>query len=91
VLAVDSNDPSAEETVAMARQYGTECLSFEAGVTNESTLAATVEAARRRWGRIDVLHYNVGVSIAGGTRPSTGSPRMRSIASLPSTCVATRP
>jgi NAD(P)-dependent dehydrogenase (short-subunit alcohol dehydrogenase family) len=32
VLAVDSNHPSAEETVAMARQYGTECLSFEADV-----------------------------------------------------------
>jgi len=57
VLAVDSNHPSAEETVVMARQYGTECLSFEADVTNGSTLAATVEAARRRWGRIDVLHY----------------------------------
>ena len=28
-----------------------------------------VEAARRRWGRIDVLHYNVGVSIAGGDAP----------------------
>jgi NAD(P)-dependent dehydrogenase (short-subunit alcohol dehydrogenase family) len=72
VLAVDSNHPTAEETVAMARQYGTECLSFEADVTNESTLAATVEAARRRWGRIDVLHYNVGVSIAGGDAPLDG-------------------
>src|SRR5258708_16382775 len=28
-----------------------------------------VEAARQRWGRIDVLHYNVGVSIAGGDAP----------------------
>ena len=69
VLAVDNNLSSAEETVAMARQSGTECLSFEADVTNETTLAAMVEAARRRWGRIDVLHYNVGVSIAGGDAP----------------------
>ena len=30
---------------------------------------AMVEAARQRWGRIDVLHYNVGVSIAGGDAP----------------------
>jgi NAD(P)-dependent dehydrogenase (short-subunit alcohol dehydrogenase family) len=65
VLAVDNNLSSAEETVAMARQSGAECLSFEADVTNETTLAAMTEAARRRWGRIDVLHYNVGVSIAG--------------------------
>ena len=27
------------------------------------------EAARQRWGRIEVLHYNVGVSIAGGDAP----------------------
>jgi NAD(P)-dependent dehydrogenase (short-subunit alcohol dehydrogenase family) len=25
-----------------------------------------VEVAQRRWGRIDILHYNVGVSLAGG-------------------------
>jgi NAD(P)-dependent dehydrogenase (short-subunit alcohol dehydrogenase family) len=25
----------------------------------------------RRWGRLDVLHYNVGVSIAGGDAPPT--------------------
>jgi len=69
VLAVDNNFASAEETVAMARQSGGECLAFEADVANETTLAAMVEAARRRWGRIDVLHYNVGVSIAGGDAP----------------------
>ena len=72
VLAVDNNLSSAKETVAMARQSGAECLSFEADVTNETTLAAMVEAARRRWGRIDVLHYNVGVSIAGGDAPLDG-------------------
>jgi NAD(P)-dependent dehydrogenase (short-subunit alcohol dehydrogenase family) len=27
------------------------------------------DAAQQRWGRIDVLHYNVGVSIAGGDAP----------------------
>ena len=69
VLAVDNNFASAEETVAMARQSGGECLTFEADVANETTLAAMVEAARRRWERIDVLHYNVGVSIAGGDAP----------------------
>ena len=40
VLAVDNNLSSAEETVAMPRQSGAECLSFEADVTNETTLAA---------------------------------------------------
>jgi NAD(P)-dependent dehydrogenase (short-subunit alcohol dehydrogenase family) len=66
VLAVDNNLASAEETVAMA---GGECVAFEADVAKEATLAAMVEAAQRRWGRVDILHYNVGVSIAGGDAP----------------------
>jgi NAD(P)-dependent dehydrogenase (short-subunit alcohol dehydrogenase family) len=60
VLAVDNNLASAEETVAMARQPGGECVAFEADVTKEATLAAMTDAAQQRWGRIDVLHYNVG-------------------------------
>ena len=69
VLAVDNNLSSVEETVAMARGADGECVAFEADVTVEATLVAMVEAARRRWGRIDILHYNVGVSIAGGDAP----------------------
>src|ERR1700687_2009233 len=69
VLAVDNNFASAEETVAMARQSGGECVAFAADVADETTLAAMVEAARTRWGRIDILHYNVGMSIAGGDAP----------------------
>jgi NAD(P)-dependent dehydrogenase (short-subunit alcohol dehydrogenase family) len=68
-LAVDNNLSSAEETVAMARRAGGECVAFQADVTVEATLVAMVDAARRRWGRVDVLHYNVGVSIAGGDAP----------------------
>jgi len=66
VLAVDNKLASAEETAAMVQQSAGECVAFEADVTSEATLAAMVEAAKRRWGRIDVLHYNVGVSLAGG-------------------------
>jgi NAD(P)-dependent dehydrogenase (short-subunit alcohol dehydrogenase family) len=77
VLAVDNNLASAEETVAMvvermARQSGAgagDCAAFAADVSREATLQAMVEEARRRWGRVDILHYNVGVSIAGGDAP----------------------
>ncbi len=69
MLAVDRLIASAEETAAMAEKEGGECVPFEADVTQEKTLAAMVAEARRRWGRIDVLHNNVGVSIAGGDRP----------------------
>ena len=68
VLAVDSNLASAEETAAMARQRG-ECVAFAADVTSEKAMQAMAEDARQRWGRIDILHYNVGLSIAGGDAP----------------------
>src|SRR5205085_1043143 len=69
VLAVDNNLASAEDTVAMARCGGGDCLAFEADVTREATLKAMVAAACERFGRIDILHYNVGVSLAGGDAP----------------------
>ena len=69
VLAVDRDLGSATETATMAAAEGGECVPFEADVTREADLAAAVEAAHRRWGRIDVLHYNVGVSLAGGDAP----------------------
>jgi len=68
ILAVDRLIASAEETAAMAPQGG-ECVPFAADVTKEETLAAAMEAARARWGRIDILHNNVGVSIGGGDKP----------------------
>src|SRR5579862_545916 len=69
VLAVDRNLAAAEETAALAAQEGGECVPFMADVTREATLAAAMAEAVERWGRIDILHNNVGVSIAGGDRP----------------------
>jgi NAD(P)-dependent dehydrogenase (short-subunit alcohol dehydrogenase family) len=71
VLCVDRDLASAEETARMVREAGGEAVAFEADVTREATLAAAVSEAVRRWGRLDVLHYNVGVSIAGGDAPPT--------------------
>jgi NAD(P)-dependent dehydrogenase (short-subunit alcohol dehydrogenase family) len=66
VMAVDRDLASAQETAKMA---GGECFALEADVTREAALAAAIQAAQKRWGRIDILHYNVGVSIAGGDKP----------------------
>jgi NAD(P)-dependent dehydrogenase (short-subunit alcohol dehydrogenase family) len=41
-------------------------LAFKADVTRDAEIKAMVEDAQARWGRIDILHNNVGVSIAGG-------------------------
>jgi NAD(P)-dependent dehydrogenase (short-subunit alcohol dehydrogenase family) len=68
VFAVDKDLRSARETVDMAAQHG-ECVAFEADVTKEKTLAAAIGAAKATFGRIDIMHYNVGVSLAGGDTP----------------------
>lgn len=69
VLAVDRDLGSAQETARLIGAAGGEALAFEADVTREATLAAAVRCAQDRWQRVDVLHNNVGVSIAGGDAP----------------------
>jgi NAD(P)-dependent dehydrogenase (short-subunit alcohol dehydrogenase family) len=71
VFAVDRNLDSAEETVGLIKKDGGEAVAFAADVTDESSLQAAVAACLERWKRIDVLHYNVGISIAGGDAPVT--------------------
>jgi len=69
VLAVDHRLDSAKETAALAGKEGGECVAFEADVTKEASLQAAVAEAVKLWGRIDILHNNVGVSLAGGDAP----------------------
>src|SRR5438445_12882010 len=69
ILAVDRDLASAEETAALAVKEGGECVAFQADVMREATLAAAMAAAVERWGRLDILHNNVGVSVGGGDKP----------------------
>ena len=71
VLAVDRDLASAQETADLAAKEGGECVAFAADVTVEANLVAMVAETRRRWGRLDILHNNVGVSIAGGDASPT--------------------
>jgi NAD(P)-dependent dehydrogenase (short-subunit alcohol dehydrogenase family) len=66
VLCVDRNLASAQETVGLIEAKGGKAAAFEADVTKERDLKAMVEEALRRWGRLDILHNNVGVSLSGG-------------------------
>jgi NAD(P)-dependent dehydrogenase (short-subunit alcohol dehydrogenase family) len=66
VLCVDRNPASSQETVDIIASKGGTAAVFEADVTKEREVKAMVADARARWGRIDVLHNNVGVSLAGG-------------------------
>jgi NAD(P)-dependent dehydrogenase (short-subunit alcohol dehydrogenase family) len=72
VLAVDRDLASAQETCAMAaKDDKASCEAFAADVTIEASMRDMISHARERWGRIDILHYNVGVSLAGGDAPPT--------------------
>jgi NAD(P)-dependent dehydrogenase (short-subunit alcohol dehydrogenase family) len=66
VLCVDHNLDSAQETVEMIAATGGTAQAFKADVTRASDIMAMVAEAQARWGRIDILHNNVGVSLAGG-------------------------
>ena len=66
VLCVDHNLASAQETVDLIAAKGGTAAAFKADVTKNADLKAMVADAHGRWGRIDVLHNNVGVSLSGG-------------------------
>jgi len=61
VVLVDHNYESAFETQAMIEAEGGTCFSFKADVTREVDCKAFVQAAIDAYGRIDVLHNNVGI------------------------------
>ncbi len=66
VLCVDHNLASAQETVEMIGVNQGTAVAFKADVTKGDELEAMVADAHARWGRVDILHNNVGVSLAGG-------------------------
>jgi NAD(P)-dependent dehydrogenase (short-subunit alcohol dehydrogenase family) len=65
VLAVDRNVESARESLSMAGASA-DGEAFAADVARTDMVQAAIAAAMARWGRIDILHYNVGVSVMGG-------------------------
>jgi len=75
IFAVDRDLDSANETAALARAEGgangVEIETARADVVHESELKAAVAGAHKHFGRIDILHYNVGISVAGGDAPVT--------------------
>jgi NAD(P)-dependent dehydrogenase (short-subunit alcohol dehydrogenase family) len=61
VLLVDRSIDSARETEEMIVEEGGKAVAFEADVTREEDCAAVAVACGERFGRIDVLHNNVGI------------------------------
>jgi NAD(P)-dependent dehydrogenase (short-subunit alcohol dehydrogenase family) len=65
VLVVDQVRERAEETLAMILEEGGEASVFEADVTRAEDCQRMVEAAIERYGRLDILDNNVGISRRG--------------------------
>lgn len=66
VLVVDRDSAAAQETAALIANEGGTCDIVEADVTDARAVGRLVERCLDTFGRVDVLHQNVGASIPGG-------------------------
>jgi len=60
VLVVDNNQAWADDTVGMIKEKGGNASAFAADITREADCKAIADACVARYGRIDILHNNVG-------------------------------
>jgi NAD(P)-dependent dehydrogenase (short-subunit alcohol dehydrogenase family) len=72
VVAIDYREDRALETKAIIDKEGGQCLAVAANVTKPEQVVAAVEQALETYGRIDVLHHNVG--FGGGGQILTTTP-----------------
>lgn len=61
VMAVDCNLEAAEETRQLINKEGGDCILFEADVSNSDDCINMVEHCIQTFGRVDILHNNVGI------------------------------
>src|ERR1700735_198797 len=61
VALVDLSGESAGETEALIKAEGGDCFAFQADVSREEDCRAFVRATMDAYGRVDILHNNVGI------------------------------
>ena len=66
VFAVDLNLEAAAETVAVIKGEGHEAIAYGADVSDPDGVANMVAACQAAYGRVDILHNNVGIASLGG-------------------------
>ena len=71
VLCADINPDAAQETADIIKDEGGEADVFAVDVTDSARVEDMVEAACAAFGRLDILHNNVGISVEGGDAPVT--------------------
>jgi NAD(P)-dependent dehydrogenase (short-subunit alcohol dehydrogenase family) len=65
VVCADINNGAAEETASIIVAEGNTALALAANVTVTSEIDAVIAATLARFGRIDILHNNVGITDMG--------------------------
>lgn len=71
VVAIDQFTVAAQETADIIALEGHVALALRADVTKAASIDAAVEAALARFGRIDILHNNVGIIDIGALEDIT--------------------
>ena len=66
ILAVDINEKAAEDTRDIIAKEGGTCRVHKADVTKDADVKGMIDACVAAFGRIDILHNNVGGSEPGG-------------------------
>lgn len=66
VVAIDNNEQAAAATRRIIEDEGGTALQIAADVTRLAEVEKTVTATMKRFGRIDILHNNVGITSQGG-------------------------
>ncbi len=71
VVAVDRDRAAADETRAIIAGEGGDCTVYQADVARADEVAALVATCLATYGRVDILHNNVGISGLGGAVETT--------------------
>jgi NAD(P)-dependent dehydrogenase (short-subunit alcohol dehydrogenase family) len=80
VFAVDYNLAAAVETQRLIEGEGGLCSVHKADVSLASECQGIVDACLKTYGRIDILHNNVGIELAGGLAETTEADWDRTLA-----------
>ncbi len=66
VVAVDFDLKRATATKEIIDSEGGQCIAIQCDVTSSDQVFAMVEESKRSFGRVDILHNNVGIVVVGG-------------------------
>ena len=66
VACIDMNEAAAQATAAIINGEGGDAIAVKANVTDLDQVRAATDAVVKAFGRLDVLHNNVGITAAGG-------------------------